>query len=298
MEQGLGAGAANDRRRTAWGLPSAPLMHEQSLAMKAFFFGDPERRLFGIHHPARASTRREAGVVLCYPGAQEYGRSHTAYRKLASLLAAEGFDVLRFDYFGTGDSAGESNEAELDTAVASIETASRELLDAAEVTRLSLVGMRLGAPLALQAAARLSNVRQVVLWDPVIRGSDYLRELEAAHESQSLLRLQPLPHREPPWDELLGFPCTAHFRCELESLHLTRTPARTGTVDVVWTGGGGEAAEAELEEWAARPGIRLRIRRDRGGDSPGERVVQDGILVVDKALGSIVEALVAGPEKA
>jgi uncharacterized protein len=273
-------------------------MHEQSPSMKAFFFGDPERRLFGIHHPARASARRDAAVVLCYPGPQEYSRSHWAFRKLATLLSSDGFDVLRFDYFGTGDSSGDPAEADVATSVMDIEIASRELLDTTELSRLSLVGMRLGAALALRATMTVAEVRQVVLWDPVVRGRDYLRELEAQHESQALLRLQPLPHAEPPWNELLGFPCTPRFLRDMDSLDLTTQPARPGTVDLVWTGADPAAQHsAVLQAWAAREKIPLRSRA-QAAEFGGERAVQDGVLMVDKALGAIVEALAAGPQMA
>ncbi len=72
------------------------------------FFGDPARQLFGVYHPAAEGNAAERAVVLCAPSPQEYMPTHWAYRRLAALLAKAGVHVLRFDYFGMGDSAGAS----------------------------------------------------------------------------------------------------------------------------------------------------------------------------------------------
>ena len=81
--------------------------------MTPLYFGERTRRLFGVYTPAHAAGRPARGVVLCHPWGQEYLHAHRSLRKLGDLLAAAGFDVLRFDYFGTGDSAGDLPEASL-----------------------------------------------------------------------------------------------------------------------------------------------------------------------------------------
>ena len=70
--------------------------------MKPFFFGPSAQPRFGLLHPPAGERARRAGVLLCYPGVQEYNISHWAFRKLAGLLARAGFPVLRFDWAGTG----------------------------------------------------------------------------------------------------------------------------------------------------------------------------------------------------
>src|SRR6476620_8559273 len=92
------------------------------------FFGDAARQLYGVYH-APEGRAREAGVVLCNPGPQEYRHTHWAFRKLAGMLARAGFHVLRFDYFATGDSAGRDDEGSLDQWVLDVATAARELTD-------------------------------------------------------------------------------------------------------------------------------------------------------------------------
>ena len=73
--------------------------------MNLHFFGDSDAPLFGAHHPARRKSTGKA-VVICPPIGHEYGRTHWMLRLLSAQLAREGVHVLRFDYFGTGDSGG------------------------------------------------------------------------------------------------------------------------------------------------------------------------------------------------
>ena len=66
-------------------------------------------------------------MVLCYPWGSEYIHAHRALRQLATRLSMAGFHTLRFDYFGTGDSAGEMEDADLGVWEDDIETAIEEL---------------------------------------------------------------------------------------------------------------------------------------------------------------------------
>ena len=70
------------------------------------------------------------------------------------MLAARGVHSLRFDYFGTGDSAGETTEADLKGWCGDIETAIDELTHMTGCRRVILIGMRLGGTLAAEVAAK------------------------------------------------------------------------------------------------------------------------------------------------
>jgi dienelactone hydrolase len=143
-----------------------------------FYFGTKEHRLFGAYDPPRDGGGR--GVVICYPWAREYLLAYSTLRHLARQLAARGLHALRFDYTGTGDSAGDESDAGQERWLADIGLAIEELKDVGQVAAVGLVGMRYGAALAAQAAAARSDVDRLVLWDPVFDGPAYLAELGVA----------------------------------------------------------------------------------------------------------------------
>lgn len=177
--------------------------------MTPLYFGRPERRLFGIYTPASASARKTRAVVLCPPWGQEHLRAHRSMRQLALRLSAAGLHVLRFDYFGTGDSAGNMTEADLPGWEADIEMAVEEAMDMTGAQRVGLVGLRLGATLAARVCERRRRqVESLVLWDPVVDGSSFVDELMALDAAKSG---PPTPRPRPqgrPGCQLLGFPVT------------------------------------------------------------------------------------------
>ncbi len=195
--------------------------------MNALFFGTGERSLYGVYHPPRARVARRTGVVLCYPFGQEYMRSHRAFRQLASLLTRAGFHLFRFDYYATGDSSGHSEEVTLAQWFEDIGTAIEELRETADVEQVALVGLRLGATLAAQVAAVRDDVSHVVLWDPIVSGASYLRDLLAS--SDETMAGQAIDEADTVG--VNGFPLSPSFRRELSAIDLTergmRLPGRS-----------------------------------------------------------------------
>jgi pimeloyl-ACP methyl ester carboxylesterase len=151
------------------------------------WFGPTDRPLFGwITVPE--SREVSAAVVLCRPIAEEGDKSYRTFRTLSQELAKAGCLALRFDYDGTGDSAGDLHDPERAAAwVASVGHAVAEVRRTG-ASRVIVVGMRMGATIAYVAAARGDlALDELVLWDPCVSGRGYLREqqvLQAAWLAQ------------------------------------------------------------------------------------------------------------------
>jgi len=136
---------------------------------------------FGWLHEGEPAAAR--GVVLCQPFGREAMWVHKGWRVFAEALAAAGSPTLRFDYAGTGDSAGESEDGEqIEQWLRSIRSAIAYLKQTTGVTQVALCGVRLGATLAALVAAE-EEVDELVLLAPVLSGRQYLRELRLLQQN-------------------------------------------------------------------------------------------------------------------
>ena len=141
---------------------------------RAEWFGSAAQPLLGwvtAEPGAGAST-----VVIAAPIGYEHCSSHRTLRTLAETLAARGHRVVRFDYDGTGDSSGERWDPDRVGAwrrsLAAIVARCRE----SGATRITIVGLRLGATFALVDGAEL-GADAIVAWVPIASGKRFAREL-------------------------------------------------------------------------------------------------------------------------
>ena len=224
-------------------------------------FGPLGHELLGLHQRPLGAGRQAGRVccLLCNPFGQEAVRAHRVYRTLADRLARAGFHVLRFDYFGTGDSAGADEEGSLAAWTADVQRASDEIARRSGLPDVAWLGLRLGASLAaLASAAAPRKPKRLVLWDPVVDGSAYLAELAAAHvearreafglrwDAESRVRAQVMEEAR---TEALGYPLTPAFKSELEGRALSPGAlrgARAARITVVGTGPGAASLRTQL----------------------------------------------------
>lgn len=235
--------------------------------MIALHFGSTDAPLFGVYHPARGSRPSPRGVVICPAFGAEYMLSHFAVRRIALQLAERGFDVLRFDYSGTGDSAGAQEDVSIEAWLSDIRAAIGELMDTTGLATVSLLGVRLGAGLAVEVAARSGDtVRSVVAWDPVLRGTEYLAWMEQAEAA--------LHPSGATGTQVLGHPLPAAFRAELAAFDAS-------------------AAENVLADRVRRLGGLWGMRGELpSGEGLFELALRSGDIIVDQRVVDAVVALV------
>jgi pimeloyl-ACP methyl ester carboxylesterase len=151
-----------------------------------------ERVLSGCLHLPPAALIPSIGVVVCPPFGYEAICSHRALRAFSMQFAQLGMPTLRFDYHGTGDSVGDDLQPQrVEAWIASIAAAVEHLRHSAKVDQIALVGVRLGALLAMAFASRRSDIAAVVAVAPVVSGRAYIRELKIL---QTSLQLNPDPN--------------------------------------------------------------------------------------------------------
>jgi alpha/beta superfamily hydrolase len=193
--------------------------------LEPVYFGS-SRELFGCLHTPASTQRSGRAVLICPPIAAEHVRCHRPLRLLAATLARGGLPVLRFDYYGTGDSRGDLEEASIERWLDDISQAVRYLRGRTRAMQVALVGVRIGASLATRFHFERESLRQLALWDPVIEGGRFVEQLrrQSEHHTHWMVekhgeRPGPVPPDGPL--DLHGFRFSEALLDELSSLSLT-----------------------------------------------------------------------------
>jgi alpha-beta hydrolase superfamily lysophospholipase len=192
------------------------------------YIGDGANAAFGWLHTDEAAPPRDCVAVLCAPVGHEYTRAHRTIRHLADRLAHRGVPALRFDYHGIGDSPGTDLDPDrVGRWLADIRAAVDKARALSGRQRVCLIGVRLGATLAAMATWD-APADMLVLWNPVVKGKAYVRELQAiamtaereAHEVDGAL-------------ESAGFIMSAETIAAVRGINLLERDIRAGRVLVV-----------------------------------------------------------------
>ncbi|WP_371053833.1 serine aminopeptidase domain-containing protein [Rhodococcus gordoniae] len=141
----------------------------------ASWFGDAESPLLGhVHLPSGGRAR--GAVVLCPPLGKEHLDTYRGVKALAEQLAERGLVALRFDYEGTGDSAGDQDSPDAVEAWQRSVAAAVATARAGGAAHVTVVGLRAGALIAATSLPQCGPVDAAVLWDPIVSGRAFLRE--------------------------------------------------------------------------------------------------------------------------
>ncbi len=116
------------------------------------WFGPADTPLRGwIHRPLGGSPSNSRRIVIVPGFGYEELTAGWGLRALAEELAGNGHTVLRYDHPGTGDSSGD------DASVSGWFDGIHHAVSALDFPDVTLIGVRLGATLALAAAAEFSS---------------------------------------------------------------------------------------------------------------------------------------------
>lgn len=223
--------------------------------MTPLLFGPASRQLFGLFHPAEREGT--TAVLICAPFGQEAIRAHRLLRVLADRLARAGVAVLRFDYYGCGDSPGDDADGELEGWRRDVCVAHEELQRLSQASHIVWLGARLGATIAvLSARSGRCDPARLLLWDPVFDGAHYLAHLRERHVD-ALERSFVVP--DPAWrrglvrqpeaftGELVGYEISPALHGQLRALRGDAMPLTALYETTVLA----DADDAEAKHWAA-----------------------------------------------
>ncbi|MDX1643223.1 MAG: amino acid adenylation domain-containing protein [Thermoanaerobaculia bacterium] len=234
---------------------------------EGFFLGPEHEQIFACYHPPRADEHRDTAIVFCPPVGYEYMSLHRASRQLAVELSRSGFPVLRFDYYGTGDSAGSPADGRVERWLEDTARAVDEARRRAETSRVCLIGMRLGATLAWQWSRDDSGPSALVLLDPVLSGEALVGEMRAKmrfalRKAHVKSRSESRSDRPPEW---LGYPMSPELWSSLEAVDLD-FEATTSAERVLLVDSRRNRELGRFESALKARGLDVELRREREAD--------------------------------
>lgn len=201
--------------------------------MNVQFVGDSDQQILTTFHaPLNGSLQgtQSTGVLIATPIGTEYLRTHWAIRRLTQQLTRAGFPVLRFDYRGVGDSSMDISEVQsLSEWHDDLREAAWSLRSQSDCDRISIIGLRIGATIAIGAASDnegIEGLTEIIGWQPVLDGKDYLQSQRSMQAC--MLDLWPTPINSianQTHEEILGSLFTRQLLSEIESINLKCDPA-------------------------------------------------------------------------
>lgn len=150
------------------------------------YFKSGQNKLYGVHYqPQNGQLSHSRAVLICHPLGHEYPRSYRNLQQFSIQLGQAGFDTFRFDYAGTGNSSGKNDELTAEQCIADIQAAAAYIREQSQCQHLSIIAVRMGAPLAVKAMTEnggiSGHIDNLIIWDPVIHGSNYIKLLHKFH---------------------------------------------------------------------------------------------------------------------
>ena len=218
-------------------------MTTDAVEITPFFLAGEPGPLFCIHRSPMCGSLR-GRILYLHPFAEEMHKSRRMAALQARRLAALGYAVLQLDLTGCGDSWGDFGAAFWDRWIYDATRALRWLDEAHGNTPLLLWGLRLGATLAVDVAAKVPAIDGVILWHPVTNGERFLKQFlriklasEMLTEGRARTRIQELRNRLETGEtiEVGGYRLASGFATTIAVLNLEQMPPprRAVWIDIV-----------------------------------------------------------------
>lgn len=136
---------------------------------KPVVFYNQEQQINGILHSPTHCDASCPAVAFFHGFTGTKVEPHRIFVKTARELAAIGFYVLRFDFRGSGDSAGNFSEmtigGEVSDAIKSIDVLTA--MPGVDAERIGILGLSMGGCVAAFVSGQDTRVKSTVMWAPL-----------------------------------------------------------------------------------------------------------------------------------
>ncbi len=188
--------------------------------IEPFFFAD---QLFGVWRGVPDSKR---AWVLVPPFAEEEKSARRTLGDIARFFDSRGESSLLFSLRGQGDSGGDFSTLGLSDWREDLRNAIEEAKRRAPESQIGVLGVRLGASLALEVAANRNDVAQLVLIEPLLSGRSFLSQQLMRQKIRAQMTGETNAEstsRSAEVDDLDGWPLGAKMKSELQALDLMKS---------------------------------------------------------------------------
>lgn len=138
------------------------------------------RQIYTVLQSPAAHNNNGRGILLVPPLGNEQRRVQRPFRSLMQNLSRQGYTLMRFDWRGTGNSSGSTDQINsLQPWVEDIQDAAKQL--ALQVDSIDVVAVRFGALVASLTPSTHLPINCHYYWDPVVSGKAWLQDMEELH---------------------------------------------------------------------------------------------------------------------
>jgi len=145
------------------------------MKLDAFYLPASSGQRFCLFLQPDAQSTTRGAVVYIHPFAEEMNKSRRMAALQARALVAAGYAVLQIDLHGCGDSSGDFGDASWEGWIDDVKRAC-DWLQGRSNAELWLWGLRTGCLLACEAASRLDQPSNLLFWQPVASGKQFLQQ--------------------------------------------------------------------------------------------------------------------------
>lgn len=157
--------------------------------------------LIGEHQPEAA---KECIIYFAPLFEERMWSQRIAFNFALEIWKQTSQPVLIYDYYGYGESDGDSEDFSLSQTKKDIEAITRHLNDEFGISKYTFWGIRTGCAVALNLVSTVKNVTSMVFWAPVFDLKDYIiKSLRSTISAQLFMFREILASRDEIIDELL-----------------------------------------------------------------------------------------------
>lgn len=146
-------------------------------APEPMFITSRDRQIYTLLQRPAEHNDNGHGLLLVPPLGNEQRRVQRPLRILMQNLSRQGYTLMRFDWRGTANSSGSTDQINsLQPWVEDLEDAAEQL--ATHVNKIDIVAIRFGALVAANSPVTAKTINNRYYWDPIPSGQHWLEEME------------------------------------------------------------------------------------------------------------------------